>query len=85
MIAIFIAKTKVNFSVIDAIIKPLIGALLMGVVLIIMKGVLPWTMYSLGLLVIIGAVVYGSLMIAIIGVSLINDAKRSFKTIFSSK
>ncbi len=83
LVAIFVAKRFVNFSITDSMIKPLIGAILMGVVILVIKGMLPNTIYTVGVLVVIGIVVYGSLMVAIIGVSLIDDAKRSFKTILN--
>ncbi len=81
VIAIAIAKRFVNFSITDSIIKPALGALLMGVMLLIMRRVLPESVYSLEVLVVIGIVAYAVLMIAMMGVSLIEDAKRSFKTI----
>lgn len=85
VVAILITKRYVNFSVIDSTIKPLIGALLMGLVLIILRGVLTPNFYSLGVLILVGGLVYGAIMISMVGVSLVNDAKKSFKTILSSK
>ncbi|HEX6977579.1 MAG TPA: oligosaccharide flippase family protein [Patescibacteria group bacterium] len=83
VVAIFIAKKYVNFSVNDAVVKPGIATLLMGTVLIILRGALPVNFYSIWILASVGVVVYGVLMVAIIGASLIEDAKRSFKEIFS--
>ncbi len=83
VVAIFIAKKYVNFSINDAVIKPAIATLLMGVVLVILRGALPINFYSIWILASVGVIVYGVLMVAIIGASLIEDAKRSFKEIFS--
>ncbi|HSX49110.1 MAG TPA: oligosaccharide flippase family protein [Candidatus Saccharimonadales bacterium] len=83
VVAILVAKRYVNFSVYDAIVKPLIGASLMGVVIFVLKGVLQPSLYSIGLISFVGLVTYTVLMVAIIGVSLIEDAKKSFKTIFN--
>ncbi|CAN5304614.1 lipopolysaccharide biosynthesis protein [soil metagenome] len=83
VVAIYVAKKYVNFSIVNSIIKPLFAAFLMGIVIIILRGVLPLTFYSIGLLILIGGLVYGALMIAIEGQSLIDDAKRSFKTILN--
>ncbi len=83
LIAIFVAKRYVNFSLTNSVIKPLIGALIMGVALIILRGFLPQSLYSIGLLAIVGCLVYGGIMISMVGVTLVNDAKRSFKTIFN--
>ena len=83
VVAILVAKRYVNFSVYDSIVKPLIGASLMGVVIFVLKGVLQPSLYSIGLISFVGLVTYAVLMVAIIGVSLIEDAKKSFKTIIN--
>ncbi len=83
VIAIFIARKYVKFSLMDSIYKPLVAALIMGAILLILRISLPVNFYSLSILVLVGVVTYGVLMIAIIGVTLIEDAKRSFKTIFN--
>lgn len=83
VVAIFIAKKYVNFSLSDSIYKPAFAAAVMGGVLLLVKSALPVTFYSLWILIVVGVCVYGVLMIALIGVSLIEDAKRSLKTIFS--
>ncbi len=83
IVAIVVAKRYVKFSVTSAIIKPLMAAGLMGVVLLAIKGLLAPSFYSIGLLSVIGVIVYGALMLAVEGGSLVEDAKRSFKTIFN--
>ena len=83
VVAIVVTKRYVNFSVLDAMVKPALGAILMGGVLLVLRGLFEPTIYTITLLVVVGSVVYGALMVAIIGVSLINDAKRSFKTILA--
>ncbi len=83
IVAIFIAKKYVNFSLSDSIFKPAFAAAVMGAVLILVRSALPQTFYSLWILGVVGVSVYGVLMIALIGVSLIEDAKRSIKAIFS--
>lgn len=83
VVAIFIAKKYVNFSLSDSILKPAFAAAVMAGVLLIIRNILPQTAYSLWILIIVGICVYGVLMIGLIGVSLLEDAKRSVKTIFS--
>lgn len=83
IVAIFITKKYVNFSITDSIIKPLIGSIVMGVVLVITRKFLPVDINSMIILGALGLVVYGSIMISMTGLSLIEDAKRSYKTIFS--
>lgn len=83
VVAIFIAKKYVNFSLMGSMIKPAIAAIAMAVVMLIVRNFLSQTVTSLVLLIVVGASVYGVLMIILIGMSLIEDAKKSFKTIFS--
>jgi len=81
-IAIFIAKKYVNFSITDSMLKPLMGAGLMGLVIFILKGALPTNLYSLAILILVGGLVYMAIMISMVGITLLEDAKKSFKTIF---
>ena len=83
IVAIFIAKKYVNFSIGDSIIKPLIGTLIMGAILLVVRNFLDVSINSMLILGLVGVLVYGSSMISMMGISLIEDAKRSFKTIFN--
>jgi len=85
IVAIFIAKKYVNFSIGDSIIKPLIGSIVMGFILIIVRKFLDLSINSMLILTAVGVVVYGSSMVSMMGVSLIEDAKRSYKTLFNVK
>lgn len=85
VIAIYIARKYVKFSLSEAVYKPATAAGLMGVIIFILRGILPVSFYSLSLLIIIGIVTYGVIMVAMIGASLIQDAKRSVRAIFTSK
>lgn len=82
IVAIIIAKKYVNFGVIDSIIKPLIGSLAMGLVLVFVRKFLDTSINSMLILSLVGILVYASAMISMIGISLIEDAKKSFTTIF---
>lgn len=83
IVAIIVAKKYVNFSIVQSVLKPLVASLAMAAVMLVAKGFMSSTFYSLILLAVIGASVYGVLMIVLIGMSLVEDAKKSFKTIFS--
>lgn len=83
VLAIYIAKKYVNFGIFDSIIKPLLGSLIMGGILILVKRFLDTSINSMLILGLVGILTYGSAMISMIGVSLIEDAKKSFKTIFN--
>lgn len=83
IIAIIVAKRYVNFSLSDSVVKPLLGTSAMAAVILILKNILPVSFYSLSILIIVGLVVYGVVMVGLIGASLIEDVKKSTKTIFS--
>ncbi len=83
VIAIYIAKKYVNFSISDSIVKPLIGTIVMGTVLVLVRKFLDTSINSMLVLSLVGILVYGSSMISMMGATLIDDAKKSFKQIFS--
>jgi len=82
VVAMFVAKKYVNFSITESIIKPALGTVIMGAVMIVMQKFLPTNLYSLEILGGVGVVVYAVSMTTMVGLTLIEDAKRSFKTIF---
>jgi len=83
IIAIYIANKYVNFSITDSIIKPLLATIFMFIVLLFARNTMEVNILNLQLLVILGIVVYSVSIISMVGMSLLEDAKRSFKTIFS--
>jgi O-antigen/teichoic acid export membrane protein len=83
VVAIIIAKRYVNFSITNSMIKPAIGSIIMGAVLLVVRKFLTVSINSMELLTVIGVAVYMVSMITMVGVTLIEDAKRSFKTIFT--
>lgn len=83
IVAITIAKKYINFSISEAIFKPLLGTFIMGAVIFSVKRFLPVSLDSFIVLSVLGLIIYLSTMLGILGLSLFEDAKRSFKTIFS--
>jgi O-antigen/teichoic acid export membrane protein len=83
VVAIIIAKKYVNFGIVDSIIKPLIGTTVMGVVLLFVRKFLDVSVNSMLILGLVGVLVYGSSMVSMMGATLIEDAKKSYKTIFN--
>jgi len=83
VVAIIIAKKYVNFSITDSMLKPAIGSAVMGIIIIIARRFLPVSILSMEILAVGGVIVYIAAMLSMIGLTLIEDAKRSFKTIFS--
>lgn len=85
VVAIFIAKKYVNFSLTNSMIKPAIGSLVMGLILLVTRHFLPVSLFSMEVLAAIGLIVYMASMVSMVGLSLVEDVKRSFKTIFAKK
>ena len=81
--AIFFAKKYVDFSIVDSLVKPLISTFIMAVVLLLVKKHMPTDFLSLQILILVGILSYGVAIISMVGVSLVEDAKKSFKTIFN--
>ncbi|MCX6704286.1 MAG: hypothetical protein NTZ07_02460, partial [Candidatus Woesebacteria bacterium] len=68
-------------SLTDSMIKPAIGAFVMGVILTIAKRFLPVSVNSMILLALAGVIVYGASMLSMMGLSLVTDIKRSLNTL----
>lgn len=79
VVAIYVAKRYVNFSLIESVLRPLSAALSMGIVLFILKNFLASSFLSLGILVFAGIVVYVISIYFIVGVSIMTDVKTVFK------
>lgn len=78
VIAIFVVKKYVNFSLTESALKPFFASIVMGVTLLVLRSMLPSNLATLGILVVVGTVIYLLCILAIMGVSLIEDAKKSF-------
>jgi O-antigen/teichoic acid export membrane protein len=83
IVAMIIAKKYVNFSITESMLKPAIAAFVMGIVLYIAKSFLPVTLPAAGMLLALGIGVYGGSMVAIVGISLVEDTKRSLRTLLN--
>lgn len=83
IIAIAVARKYVNFSLTDSMIKPLIGASVMGLILVIVRRFLPVNTTSMAVLALLGLIVYGASMLTMMGLTLLEDAKRSVRTLLS--
>lgn len=82
VVAIFIAKKYVNFSVVDSMIKPLLATTIMALVVIVSQRFLSINFFNLGIIIVLGIVSYGISLLTMVGLTLIEDVKRSFKTVF---
>ena len=83
IVAIYIAKRFVDFSLVDSVLKTASAAGVMGVGLVILRRVIPVSLSSVWLLVGAGIILYMITTYLIVGSSIIQDVKKSFKTFFS--
>ncbi len=83
IVAIIVAKRFIDFSLTDAAGKTAFAAVLMAIVLFALRNLFPASLYSLGTLVVIGSVVYGATVFLLVGLSLIEDVKKTFAAFFS--
>jgi len=85
LIAIYIVRRKVYFSLIDSAGKPLAGAALMGVFVWVLRNYLPVSISSVIILISSGLLVYLGSMFLIVGSGFIQDIKKSFRTLMARK
>lgn len=82
VIAIYIARKEVRFSLSQAVFKPGLSALLMGAA-IFFGFYLPSTFVSIILVILVGGISYLIFSYFILGPSLVDDGKKLFKTFIS--
>lgn len=78
VVAIFIVKKFVNFSLVDGALRPLLASVVMGGALWVLRGLMPQSLITLIILIVTGLVAYGISVYALTGASLIADAKKGF-------
>jgi len=83
VIAIYVARKHVKFSLTDSALKPFLASFIMFVSMILVRRLLVSNMTSLWILVGVGAFSYLVSVYILIGVSIVTDVKKSFKTIFN--
>jgi O-antigen/teichoic acid export membrane protein len=81
VIAIYIARKHVAFSLIESAIKPGLAALIMAAVLLVLRGILPVSLYTIWFLIAVGIVSYLISVYVIVGSKIVTDVKRGLNTI----
>lgn len=76
IVAIFIVKRFVNFSLMEGVFKPLAASLIMAAVLLSIRSVLHFSFYSLIGLIIAGVISYALSIFLLVGPSIIDDARK---------
>lgn len=82
VVAIFIVKKYVNFSLSESALKPFLASLVMGIAMITLRSFLPLSLYSLLATSVTGIVVYFGVILILVGMTLVNDVKKSFSSLF---
>lgn len=83
IVAIWVAKQAVNFSLSEGVSKTLVSSIIMGGTLLTLRTLLPPSIPSFVVMVITGSAVYGLTSLFLIGPTLIADAKRILKNALS--
>jgi len=78
VIAIFIARKYVRFSLSESVIKPLIATFVMFLTLIYLRRVLPYSMSSVWIIMGAGLVVYLLTTFALFGYGFLQDVKKTY-------
>ncbi|MGB6838807.1 MAG: oligosaccharide flippase family protein, partial [Microgenomates group bacterium] len=81
IIAVYIARRYVKFSLVEGVFRPVFAAAIMGAVLFFVRRILPVSLYSVGLLIGIGMVVYMTAIYLLVGSSIIADVKKVFNNL----
>lgn len=85
VVAIYIAKKYVNFSLIESVLRPLSASLIMLIVLMIVRHFLTSSLISLGILILVGVVIYAISIYLIVGISIVTDVKKSLSIFRNEK
>jgi len=85
VIAIYVVRRYVKFSLSEGIFRPAIAAALMGVILFMVRKLLPVNLYSIGLLIGLGAAIYTLTIYMLVGPSIVEDTKKVFNNLVSKK
>lgn len=85
VVAIYIARRHVGFSLLESVARPAAASLVMGVALLIARDFLPVNLASVWILILTGLLTYGFAAFLIIGVSIVSDVRKSIFTLFTKK
>ena len=83
VVAIYVARRYVKFSLANSVFRPGIAAVLMSGVLIGVRNQLSVSLSSVGILIALGSFSYFLAIYFLVGSSIIGDVKKSFQTLFS--
>lgn len=82
IVAIFVAKKYVDFSLTESTGKPLFASFVMAATLLTLRHFLPYNLSTISVLILTGLASYLAVIFGLIGVSLIEDVKKVFANLF---
>lgn len=85
VVAIYIVRRVVKFSLLDGVFRPVFAAAIMGAFLLIVRKVLPIDLFSVWILIGLGVIVYTLTIYLVVGPSIVSDVKKGFRTLLSRK
>lgn len=85
VVAIYIVRRLVKFSLLDSVFRPVFAAAIMGAPLLIVRKVLPINLFSVWILIGLGITIYTLTIYLIVGPSIVSDVKKGFRTLLSKK
>jgi O-antigen/teichoic acid export membrane protein len=83
LVAIYIVRRKIKFSLVDSTFKPLAASAVMGAILLVARNHLPVSLTAVATITALGLTVYFVSIYLLVGSTLTHDVKRSLKTLFS--
>ncbi|MEJ2441733.1 MAG: oligosaccharide flippase family protein [Patescibacteria group bacterium] len=81
VIAIYIARRQVKFSLVDGILQPALATFIMAIVLVLVRKILPINLYSVGVIIGTGTVSYLMAIYLLVGQSIIDDARKAVRNL----
>jgi O-antigen/teichoic acid export membrane protein len=81
VIAIYIARRQVKFSLVDGILQPALATFIMAIVLLLVRKILPINLYSVGVIIGTGTVSYLMAIYLLVGQSIIDDARKAIRNL----
>lgn len=82
VIAMYVARRYVKYSLKEGIVKPAFAAFFMALSMLFLRKILPVSYGSVFLLSLLGVSVYALMLYFVVGASLVADVKKSFKIFF---
>jgi len=81
VVAVYIAYKLVPFSLVDGVVKPLVASGIMGGIIFAVRQMVPTSLVSFFVIVVVGCVCYAAASFLLVGPRLVDDVKRGIKAV----